>query len=130
MSVEDAPQTKHMGDVIRRRREELGLTQQQAAARADIALSTWGQYEGGRTEGRGLTRAAIARALGWRADAMELILAGGDPVADPQLYVSPTDRRDHPPAAEPALQGKIDQLSPADRKYVEELVDRLLGQVR
>lgn len=49
---------------LRRRREEAGLTQEQAAARAGVDGETWGRWERGLTAPQPRNREAIGKALG------------------------------------------------------------------
>ncbi|MEZ5282362.1 MAG: hypothetical protein R2770_18015 [Acidimicrobiales bacterium] len=72
------------------------------------------------------TLVAIDRALEWPFGTSQRILEGDEPPspddAGPAAAVEP-------PALElAALSGKIEQLSDEDRKYVEDLVNRLLDQ--
>src|SRR5689334_18570441 len=71
---------QQIGDEVRRRRLSLGLTQQEAATRAGVSLSTWNLIEtGGQESYRGLTLTAAARALGWRLDAFDRLAEGVPP---------------------------------------------------
>lgn len=69
-----------LGSALKTRREQLRLTQQDVAKRAQISVQTVKTLESGRTHGRypgALT--LVAMALGWRADSPRAILAGGEP---------------------------------------------------
>lgn len=73
---------KHLGDTIRRRREALGLVQEELAEQARISTSSVRQAERGRVpQGyrwpQSLT--AIEGALGWTRGSMRAVLAGGEP---------------------------------------------------
>lgn len=71
-----------LGRLVRERREELELTQQEAATRADISMTTWRSIEKGReSDPRGLTLTAMARALEWPPTALRHFLAHGTPIA-------------------------------------------------
>lgn len=80
LAVSDPAAWKRLGKLVARRRGQLRLTQAKAAARAEISESTWRALERG-DEGkyRALTKFAIADALGWRDDALDVVLAGGEP---------------------------------------------------
>lgn len=69
-----------VGAVVRRRREERGLTQQQAASEAGVGSTTWREFEHGKEANyRASTLYAMAKVLGWPIDAIETMLAGGPP---------------------------------------------------
>ena len=57
--------SKELGEAIRRRREELGLTIEQAAIRARIGQKTWSRYESGESIRQDKVRSVCA-ALGWK----------------------------------------------------------------
>lgn len=50
---------------IRSRRQELGLTIEEAAARADVGMKTWSRYEAGESIRQDKAR-GVCRALNWR----------------------------------------------------------------
>lgn len=67
---------------VKARREELGLTQEQAAAASDGAVSTanWSVLErAGRTNYRTGTLRGVCRVLGWSRRSIELVLEGKRP---------------------------------------------------
>jgi DNA-binding XRE family transcriptional regulator len=67
-----------LGQAVRGRRIELGLTQKQAALDAGLSDTTWLALETGKaTSAR--TRRAAAQVLEWTPESPELILAGADP---------------------------------------------------
>jgi DNA-binding XRE family transcriptional regulator len=102
-------------EAVRMRRAELGMTQAEAAQRAGVAVSTWRMIEAGRTAGfRTLTLVAVARGLGWAADA--LLHGAGEPARG---------RNGGPPRS--SLESAIDALTPSDQLIVTALVDRLSG---
>lgn len=72
----------NIGERIRERREYLGLTQDEAAAKAGISPSTWQDYE---YDSRGKrfpsTKRKIATALDWPVNFDELLARGVDPGA-------------------------------------------------
>lgn len=59
-----------LGEVVRRRRRELGLTQSEASRRAGLAEATWRNVERGRHRPRADTVEAIAEILGLEPDAL------------------------------------------------------------
>lgn len=69
---------------IRNRREELRLTQEEAAAAAGISASAWRSIEArGHTSLRPSTARGVAEALRWTPDSVDRILAGGEPEEEP-----------------------------------------------
>lgn len=66
---------------IKARRLELGMTQADAAGAAGISTTTWGYLEKQDRPVKERTRALVSLALGWPADAIDLILAGEEPPA-------------------------------------------------
>ncbi|HUG87105.1 MAG TPA: helix-turn-helix transcriptional regulator [Euzebya sp.] len=103
-------QTATRAEAVRRRRAELQLTQEDAAEKAGVAVTTWRMIEAGRTNSfRALTLVAVARALEWQPD--HLLEPGGV-----QLQ--------RPPAPSP-LATSVDALSATDQLLVRALVDRL-----
>lgn len=89
---------EHLADVVRERRESLGLTQEQAVARSHGGISTavWSVLEGARQRSNKMedrTLAAAAVVLGWEPGSLQDILFGGDP-SEPepiQMAASGTD---------------------------------------
>lgn len=72
-----------VADLVRARRKELRLTQQEAVARAGggVSLAVWNNLENGRQDAyRPSTLAAVARALNWSVDSIDRILDGREPV--------------------------------------------------
>lgn len=82
---------QRVASAVRRRRGEIGLTQDEAAELAGIGLSTWTNVESARGESyRPKTLVAICRALGWKSDSIERLLIGEPAeVADGQTDGSP-----------------------------------------
>lgn len=150
---EQVTEPAELASFVRTRRAELGMTQEEAAQRANIGVSTWRQIEKGEhTSFRGLTLARTAHALDVPTDV--LISASGQSVsAHPGAREWPGSRRasgvpiHHSGAAIAHRHGvqqgnvpvptdvvwrvapKIAQLSEGDAELVEALVDRLLGAV-
>lgn len=88
------PDWERMGQAAKRRRGELGLTQEQLV-RQGLAIQTIRQIEKGKPDGvafRPNTLATMSAALRWPADALERIASGGEPPAPVPLEV--TDRLD------------------------------------
>ncbi len=74
----DAPAWDRVGHLIRSRRAELDLTQDDLGVSKAVASA----LENGRqTSYSTRTLARVARALGWTPDSIDRILAGGDPQA-------------------------------------------------
>ena len=90
-----------VGEAIAARRSTLGLSQAEAAVRAGISEPAWQVIERTRqVRYRERTLRGVCRALGWRDDAIDQILAGGDPALEievvhevaPGVYVAPAQR--------------------------------------
>lgn len=68
-----------LGTAVRDRRQELSLTQQEIAALAGIASSSWSEMERGAwVPQRDGTRIGIARSLGWEPDALNKFIGDRD----------------------------------------------------
>lgn len=79
MTIHNVKRTaEQVGDIVRRQREMLGLTQEEIKG---ISSSLIGQIERGVAPpgGRAGPRVAFMRALGWPPDALERIANGEDP---------------------------------------------------
>ena len=72
-----------IGRAVRRRRRQLGMTQQEAADHAQLSLRAWNQIERGHREGRDRTLVAIETALG--LPERSLLALRGEPPKDPGL---------------------------------------------
>lgn len=71
------------GKLVAARRDELDLTQREAADRADVSEQLWRAVETAyRPPFRRSGLAAIFRTLGWSPRCIEPVLAGGDPVLE------------------------------------------------
>lgn len=70
-----------LGDAIKRRRVALGMTQEDLAETAIVAVGTIRNLEKGRRV-RHLTLPKITRALGWAEDSYVLVLEGGVPIIE------------------------------------------------
>lgn len=80
----DEEQRRRVGRAIKRRRHELGISQDEAVDRAGkgAAKPVWSIIENGRQDSfKPRTLAAICRALDWQPDSLERIAAGEDPIA-------------------------------------------------
>ncbi len=91
---------ERVGESVKARRLELGLTIEEALARAHpkISRSVWSNLERGVQESyQPISLAAVARALHWSADSIEKILAGEQPVEPvddaPQMVETEIGRR-------------------------------------
>ncbi len=108
------------GQELTRRMEELGLSQQELAQLAKVSTSTIRKLQRGVQPSYQRSKlAALSRALQWPPDALARLLDGADPstVEAVDTHLVPA-----------ALSGKIARLSEWDRRHVEQLVDRLLGE--
>lgn len=126
-------------DFAKGARQDLLITQAQLAEAAGIKdVKTINNFEAGRTWPSATNRRAIARALGWKPDAFELILAsGGDievlsRIEDKSRYVRPNwesvkGPRVAPPAGSRAsIREKLDSgedLDEEDRRLLRYLAD-------
>lgn len=88
----DTPETadwKRLGNVIRGRRDALGLTQNAGG----VSPATWRKMETGKAPPyRSSSVAAVCRVLGWTPDSFDRVLEGGDPVE-----VGPPEGAGHQP---------------------------------
>src|SRR5712691_12965 len=76
--------SKELGTLIRSRREELGMSIEQAATAADLGSETWRRYETGNSIRQDKAR-AVCRALKWRslpAVGSQASASGEDPMPD------------------------------------------------
>lgn len=71
----------HVALAIRRRREDLELTQETAARLAGLSVATWANIERGSTRPTAATIRGVAAALRWPAPFMDDIEAGREPGA-------------------------------------------------
>lgn len=94
----------HLGNLVRDRREELGLSVREAARRTPIDRDTWTSLEAGRRSFRSFQRRKVEHVLGWAAGSIAGILAGNDPRIA-------TD----PPAGEPAAHTAREPAATAGR---------------
>lgn len=81
MQFDDAARAA-VSTAVRRRREQLGLSQEEAAARSGGLISTANLRvveAAGRTSLRARSVLGVARAMGWPDDALARIAAGDDP---------------------------------------------------
>lgn len=74
-----APRTRdEVAHLVLQRRRELGLSQADAARRANVSPTTWIKLEAAGELSASKRRSAMV-ALGWGVDAYERLLAGEDP---------------------------------------------------
>jgi transcriptional regulator with XRE-family HTH domain len=71
---------ERLGDLVRRRRMALGLSERAAASQVPMSRNTWSALEGGTKRTSAHKYAAVERVLCWAAGSIEVILTGGDPV--------------------------------------------------
>lgn len=109
-----------LGSKIRERREALGLTQEEAAAAANISPSAWRDIEvRGRTSLRTSTARGICRALSWYHDSIDSILNGGEPTL--LVWWDKPAKADGPDLTRTALD--LSDLPDKQRAYVLGVVD-------
>ncbi|MDU0349085.1 helix-turn-helix transcriptional regulator [Actinomyces sp. MRS3W] len=83
------PDDPDIAEAMRARREELGLSVREVAARAGVSEQTWRNYEAGRTQVRGDKQIGVWEALAWEpptawdglAD-LAAMLQGGGPMSE------------------------------------------------
>lgn len=121
---------KRMGAAVRARREALRLTQDQAAARASVGVTTWRQVElGNQQRYRGLTLAAVSQALDWPADACARIAEGED--VDQLMDEQPGDDAGESPSGVPAaLSGAWGEMTAEQRRSLLDYAEWLRQQVK
>ena len=83
----DNKPNKHFGEWLRRKRQEAGLTQKQAAVAAEVQLNTWSRLELGASTKRS-TIIRVAGAVG--ADAMEALREAGFASAEDSAWLNGT----------------------------------------
>jgi len=82
-------QRQKLGQLVRQRRDELGLSKDRAAAEAGVSPVTWTRVEDG-AKVRILTYAGVERVLGWRPGACESYLRRNDlPTLDGEYHDDP-----------------------------------------
>lgn len=86
---------ERLADMVRRRREALGLTQVQLAERTGLTDTTIGNLEGGRRFKRvPASVPAVEQGLGWAPGSARVVLAGGEPTLIAEVADSmPLDER-------------------------------------
>lgn len=86
----EAVTTRSLGEWMRERREELRLSQSAAARAANVARSTWVNWETGKSVPERFNYAAIEDVLDWeRKRGVEEVLAGRDPIARRKEHAPP-----------------------------------------
>lgn len=113
--------TLSLGDQLREWREAARLSQPAVAARLGVKQQTVSDWERDRSRPH-YTKAKVLDELYGLPAGTVLAAMEGDP--------SPSDDGAAMPVHLAALGGKIGQLSDADRKYVEDLIERLLREQR
>ncbi len=80
MHSEDSSAAARLARLVKARREELELTQREAADLAGLGLSTWQGVEYGKRNGVGReTRHGVEDALGWTRGSVKAVIDGHDP---------------------------------------------------
>lgn len=90
----DAAQRENLGERIRRRREQLGLSLRDAVRLTGMSTTTWTNAEHGKTEPLGTTLAKFDRALQWPLGTCRAILAGKPVTLDDLDETKPDDTTD------------------------------------
>lgn len=121
--------SRRVGAVIRERRLQLDLTQQQAAASAGVSPTTWRSIERGSSPGfRDLTLRSIARALDWPTTAIGEMFREDGTEAGIQIlkWVH------HGSAAEPGAETVNDRLAALEEAAArqEAALDQILAELR
>lgn len=114
-----------LGQILKQRRERLRMTQQEVADAGGLSLAIVQMLESGRKDSyRGTTLSAIAEALRWEPDAVDLLL-NGTPADD-----LPTV--DHPEDADPMEKGMAQLLEEFKRgnARLEARIEQLERAVR
>lgn len=98
-----------VGELVKRRRKELRMTQKAAGLLARVSDTTWGSVENGRAESYDDdTLIGVCEALGWTPDSIERVLAGGDPEV---LTAGPTAGSGVPMAIIERIKALLDELA-------------------
>lgn len=115
--VATKPRTpQEVGAIVRQRRVELGLRQEGLDG---VSSMTVRQIEQGTASpsGRGITRVALMRALGWPPDALDRLAAGEDP-----KHLAPDSE---PPTQPAGLSGRWDDLTDEQKATINAVIDQL-----
>jgi transcriptional regulator with XRE-family HTH domain len=116
-----------VGVLVRARRIELGLTQEEVARDGGLSVATWRLLEqGGRDRYQQLTLSGAARALRWPHDAISRLLEG----AALASLATVEDRTPRAGAEQGALSGltrKWSELTPQEQARVEAFIDGILS---
>jgi transcriptional regulator with XRE-family HTH domain len=116
-----------VGKLVRERRLDLGMTQEELAASAgkDLSSATLGKIErGGADLYRDATLRTLCKALAWTSDSIDRILGGADPV----VVVVPGNHDIDALPRGSAPEGDIVDLGglpPEDRAMIRAQVERL-----
>ena len=81
MSTMTTANWARLGAALVAAREELGLQQQEVAQRIGVKRGALANIEHGRIAKVTTTLRAYARLVGWTDDSLEVVLAGGEPIA-------------------------------------------------
>jgi hypothetical protein len=100
-----------LADRMDRRRAELGLRWADVADRGGITTQTLREVRAGTRRPRGLTKAAIERALEWTPGSVDAALEGGEPA--PVV----TDPREGDPTPEQAVSTLLENIVKVRRSF-------------
>jgi hypothetical protein len=103
------------------KRVGLWTSSRKRSAASGVGFETWEKLLSGAPVTRRDAQERMAVGVGWPGDAIERILAGEDPASWEPEPVPPDDGLQLA-----ALSGRIADLTPEDRRYIAELVERLL----
>lgn len=139
MPAPDPTQLARLGDLVKRRRLALGMTAEEAAARAGITAKTYARIERG-DPSRDISYRKIEPALHWAHGSCLDVLAGAAPtIADPTSEggtISPVAAHDLEGAVEQAVQDAaialdgegVDLSASLIRKLKKDVVEELRKQ--
>jgi transcriptional regulator with XRE-family HTH domain len=104
---------------IRARREALGLTQAEAAARAGVSLMSWQRFEDPKASpgnSYAKTRRSVSAALGWSPDSIDRLLRGEEALEVLQVQAAYAGRALSPGELADLLREVLDRLDKIDRR--------------
>jgi transcriptional regulator with XRE-family HTH domain len=82
--VDELEARRYLGELIKQRRMNLGLSLQGAAKKAGVARNTWTGAEAGARTVRSYRWSVLERVLEWAPGSIAAILAGGAPTLAPE----------------------------------------------
>lgn len=125
-----AEQRELVGEAVTAWREELGMTQEEAVAKAGggVSVPVWSILENGRQSSyKSRTIKAVCRALHWTPESLQAIADGGKPTLTPDFQAL-MDAVSGPPIW-PQLIPKVRESNWARLLEVEAKVDGLLSRL-